>query len=59
MAEFYHSLYDAFVCKPPEAVHSTKLLDSFVSILPGLYADVIVFMVKARGYFEPAGMTCR
>ena len=58
MAEFYHSLYDAFVRKPPEIVQNVELLGSFLSVLPGLYADVIVFMVKARSYLEPASMTC-
>ena len=57
MAEFYHDLYDAFARNPSEVVRNTELLGSFISILPRLYADIIVFMVKAKRYFEPASMT--
>ena len=51
MCEFYAGIYVG-VQLPSGSAELQKMLSS---ALPGLYAAVIVFVVKARSYFEDGG----
>ena len=57
MCEFYSSIYSGVTLPSQSTVNSSQLQSMLDSALPGLYAAVIVFSVKARTYFEAKGMT--
>ena len=52
ISEFCAGIYAAF---PSQPIASPQLQRTLDSALPELYAAVIVFVVKARTYFEAGG----
>ena len=57
MCEFYAGIYVGVQLPSPSG--STQIQKMLSSALPEFYAVVIVFVVKARSYFEDGGMkTC-
>ena len=56
MCEFYSSIYSGVTLPSQSTVNSSQLQSILGDALPGLYAAVIVFSVKARTYFEAKGM---
>ena len=52
ISEFYAGIYAALPSQPTASPQLQKTLNS---VLPELYAAVIVFVVKARTYFEAGG----
>ena len=52
ISEFYAGIYAAL---PSQPTASPQLQMTLNSVLPELYAAIIVFAVKARTYFEAGG----
>ena len=55
ISEFYAGIYAALPSRSTTA-NRLQLQKTLNSALPGLYAAVIVFAVKARTYFEAGGV---
>ena len=59
ICEFYSSIYNGVPLPALSAENSLQFRNMLESVLPGLYASVVVFSIKARTYFEAKGMyTC-
>lgn len=52
--EFYATLYAESLLKSSDATHT--LLASLPELLPEFYCSIIVFTVKAQGYFSPTSV---
>ena len=58
MCEFYAGIYAGVPLPLESTADSLQLKRMLDSALPDLYASVIVFVVKARSYFEGNGTSC-